>query len=254
MIINKTNRATLKSYFKKKLIPTEGQFAELIDGMINQKEDGIVKLEGNPLAIETSGADANNRKVLDLYNSFGDAVPEWSLALRQGGKTGLSIADKGGTSRLFIDDAGKVGVGTTQPAARLHVTGDMKVDGELRTDGLVVTSGKPVGGIPVLVLGILTFNNGGAAVASHTMNVEVKGFTFNSPLATGAVALQSYNVSAIGDNPMIQVLVEPIFDGIGADGKTVMVKLNVIGKSAASAAKYEYNVAVMVIGVAKGAL
>ena len=43
MDIDKRNRTELKAYFVKNAIPTQSNFAELIDAMLNQKDDGIVK-------------------------------------------------------------------------------------------------------------------------------------------------------------------------------------------------------------------
>ena len=36
-----------------------------------------------------------------------------------------------GASRMTIDSAGNVGVGTTAPAAKLHVAGDIRIDGNI---------------------------------------------------------------------------------------------------------------------------
>ena len=42
MEIKKLDRKALKSFFVKNAIPTEGNFKDLIDGMINAKDDGTV--------------------------------------------------------------------------------------------------------------------------------------------------------------------------------------------------------------------
>jgi hypothetical protein len=131
MEIDKRSRAELKQYFVKNAIPTEKNFAELIDGMLSQKDDGIAKLPGNPLSIEAHGDDASQKKAIHFYNNFADAEPAWVLSLnpRQNpsdaatAKRGFSIGDSAGTSRLFIDrDTGKIGVGTIGPLqAALHI-------------------------------------------------------------------------------------------------------------------------------------
>ena len=41
------DRQTLKSYFKKGRIPTEEQFAALIDSLHNIREDGCLKVTGS---------------------------------------------------------------------------------------------------------------------------------------------------------------------------------------------------------------
>lgn len=140
MDINKRDRSVLKSYFVERALPTEENFAELIDGMINQREDGVVKQPGSPLSLQASGDENSYKKVLQLFEDFADADPAWTLTLRPrsvvsdpgSGKRGFSIGTPGGVSRLFIDHAsGRVGVGTVEPQARLHVAGEMRVDGKL---------------------------------------------------------------------------------------------------------------------------
>ncbi|WP_437316199.1 hypothetical protein [Sorangium sp. So ce385] len=132
MEINKRSRAELKQYFVKNAIPTEKNFAELIDGMLNQKDDGIAKLPGDALSIEASGDDTSQKKAIQFYTSFADASPTWVLSLnpRQNpteaatAKPGFSISDGAGNSRLFIDRRnGNVGIGTVAPAAKLQVAG-----------------------------------------------------------------------------------------------------------------------------------
>lgn len=146
MDINKRDRSVLKSYFVEHALPTEDNFAELIDGMVNQKDDGIVKQPGSPLSLEASGDETSYKKALHLYDSFTDTHPSWTLSLQPrtnpkdpaSSKRGLSIGTSSGVSRLFIDHAsGHVGVGTVEPESRLHVAGDSRVDGALHVGGRV---------------------------------------------------------------------------------------------------------------------
>jgi hypothetical protein len=61
--INTKSRPDLKAYFVKNSIPTESNFADLINGLLNQKDDGVVKLANTPLSIEAVGAgDAASEK------------------------------------------------------------------------------------------------------------------------------------------------------------------------------------------------
>lgn len=151
MDINKRSRGELKAYFIKKAVPTESQFADLIEAALNQKDDGLVKLAGSPLALQATGEDTSTKSALALYRSFSDAAPDWTLSLRpyadpndaQSGKRGFSVSTGTGVSRLFIDQAsGNVGVGTVTPAARLHVVGPLRVDGDVEING-TVKGGKP---------------------------------------------------------------------------------------------------------------
>lgn len=131
MQIARRSRAELKQYFVKNAIPTESNFAELIDGMLSQKDDGIAKLPNDPLSIEAAGDDTSQKKAIHFYNNFSDANPTWVLSLnpRQDpanaatARAGFSISDGAGNSRLFIErSSGNVGLGTVGPLrAGLHI-------------------------------------------------------------------------------------------------------------------------------------
>jgi hypothetical protein len=132
MDIKKLDRNALKSFFVKNAIPTEGNFKDLIDGMINQKEDGIVKLPDNPLSLQADSY-ASSQKVINFYRDFADSKPAWTLSLNPyvdpseplTARPGWSIDDADGNSRLFIDQkTGNVGIGTANPASTLNIRKD----------------------------------------------------------------------------------------------------------------------------------
>lgn len=136
MDITKKDRATLKSYFLKNKIPTESNFAELIDGMLNQKDDGIAKLAGDPLSIAAAGDGSTPQKLVHFYGNLADANPAWLLQMNPRSdqnnpataKAGFSISDGAGSSRLFIDKAsGNVGIGTIAPAGAVDVANVLRI-------------------------------------------------------------------------------------------------------------------------------
>ena len=139
MDIRKSDRPTLKSYFVKNAVPTEANFADLIEGMVNQKEDGIAKLPGEPLSIQADGTDASQKKAINFYKNFADVKPAWSLSLNPRAdpnnpataRPGWSVGDADGNSRLFIDQStGNIGIGTIDPGqSRLRVNGPALVSG-----------------------------------------------------------------------------------------------------------------------------
>lgn len=137
---SKTNRATLKKYFVRNAIPTEEQFAQLIDSGLNQKDDGLMKAVGDPLSIQAVGDEKSFKKLLNFYSSFDDRNPAWTVSLRPRPKPndpgGLSINDSNGKSRLSIDSAsGNVGMGIEAPIEKLEV------DGRVKAGGLIVGPG-----------------------------------------------------------------------------------------------------------------
>lgn len=117
----KKNRSTLKDYFKKGAIPTEANFADLIDSMLNQEEDNIAKLPNDPLKITATGTD---EALVNFYRIENNAEKlSWQVKQKLGGVAGLSISDAA-ASRLFIENGtGNLGVGITKPAAKLHISG-----------------------------------------------------------------------------------------------------------------------------------
>jgi len=136
MKIDKTGRDTLKSYFVKNAVPTASNFEDLVNAGLNQRDDGIAKLPGEPLSVQADGDEASQKKVINFYRNFNDPAPAWTLALSprgdprnpQTGRAGLGVTDGAGSARLFIDQAtGNLGVGTVTPEARLEVAGTLKV-------------------------------------------------------------------------------------------------------------------------------
>ncbi|MEM0938988.1 MAG: hypothetical protein AAGI25_04260 [Bacteroidota bacterium] len=130
MEINKKNRTELKQHFQKNKKPTEQQFAEFIDANINQAEDGIAKVQGNPLALQAEGESVGTQEVLNVFSTFADDDPQWSLNLNprvnpqepDSNEPGLNIKDATGESRLFIKSGkGSIGLGTIEPTSKLTI-------------------------------------------------------------------------------------------------------------------------------------
>ncbi len=136
MEIDKRSRAQLKAYFTRNAIPSEGNFGDLIDAALNQKDDGVAKVEGSPLSVEAVGDDASEKSVLALYRSFADDNATWRVSLNprqdpqnpNSARPGFGINDHTGRGRLFIgEDNGFVGLGTTTPSHALHVVGPKNI-------------------------------------------------------------------------------------------------------------------------------
>ena len=126
------DRNTLKGFFTKGAIPSQENFADLIDSAINQNDDGITKLPTDPLRINASGP---GDTVLNFYQKAADSKPAWALSLNSGDaspKAGLNVSSIPGGNRFFIDyKSGNVGIGTTSPGKPLTVTGSADVKGTI---------------------------------------------------------------------------------------------------------------------------
>jgi cytoskeletal protein CcmA (bactofilin family) len=145
------NRADLKSYFVKNAIPTEGNFADLVDSQLNQTDDGVFKAPGEPLAVVAASGD--QKRALRLYGNY-PANPDWFISLNPAqdpanpasSRPGFGVADGAGRTRLFIDTAtGRVGIGTNNPQQQLDVAGSLKVDGAITANSATIAGSVSVG-------------------------------------------------------------------------------------------------------------
>lgn len=130
---NTKQRAYLKTRFAYGEIPTQQDFADLIEAGTNQLDDGLAKAGSGPLCIQ-AGSDPNqpDQPVLSLFSNFKDPSPLCVLRLNPSAdpkdatsaRPGLGIGDARGMTRLFLDaQTGNVGIGTVAPKAALHVVG-----------------------------------------------------------------------------------------------------------------------------------
>ena len=132
------SRESLYSFFETGDIPTQEEFADLIDSYVHQVEDGVyvyrpdsaIKRFGIGVAEPASrlgiAAEGAAEKLISLYTSGG--INKWSVDLNPAtgeNNTGLNFSQEtadGSISRLFIKEStGNIGVGTLNPRQKLHV-------------------------------------------------------------------------------------------------------------------------------------
>jgi len=153
-----TNRDTLKTTFQNGYVPNQDDFGNVFDSFLNFLKDGVT-VTGNLTADKKIGignsaptarlglaplAGDAYKSVISLHPNMGDTNNSWTINLNPRavpGENGFSIGlgSGGNDNRLYIDgntgaNDGRVGLGTTEPAKKLHIIGHLD-DG---TEGLVV--------------------------------------------------------------------------------------------------------------------
>ncbi len=113
------NRQELYDLFVTGSKPTQDDFADLIDSMVNSADDGIGAAEkGEPMEIVEQGT---QDRLLDFSSVKGN--PVWRVGAQANGKNGLNIATADEKSRVFIrKENGCIGINNSAPQAKLHVT------------------------------------------------------------------------------------------------------------------------------------
>ena len=124
------NRKSLKNFFKKGSFPTEVHFADLIDSSVNIIDDGFGKSIEDGLQLSPQGT---STKLISFYESMKDVRPAWYVALNPQDTRGLSIGEKDGENRLFLQEGGNVGIGTLEPQYKMDVKGFVGMEGRMGT-------------------------------------------------------------------------------------------------------------------------
>lgn len=123
-----TTRATLKSRFQTGLVPTQDDFANLIDSALNPAEDNLTKDANGPLRIGYGASSDALQKVIEFFRGAVSGTAAWSVGLSgAAGRQGFSIFHGVGV-RLFLNEIGRVGILTSEPNATLHVAGTLQID------------------------------------------------------------------------------------------------------------------------------
>lgn len=134
------NRSTLKTFFKKGQLPSEGNFNDLIDSMINKVDDGMSKTLDEGLMLAPIGG---SDKLMSFYKSIEEKSPAWSIEINPGNQN-LNINNHVGDSILTLSNQGKVGINNNNPAMELDVNGAVAMSGRLGNGykGKVLADGK----------------------------------------------------------------------------------------------------------------
>lgn len=123
------NRETLKSYFRKGQLPTEGNFHDLIDSLINKVDDGMSKTVDDGLMLSPIG---ESKKLISFYKSIEDKSPEWRVEVSSA-DSNLCFSNKMGETVVSMNEEGRLGVNTEEPVSELDVNGLVAQKGRIGT-------------------------------------------------------------------------------------------------------------------------
>jgi hypothetical protein len=119
------NRITLKNFFRKGSVPTETNFADLIDSSINIVEDGIGRSVEDGFRIAPMGY---SKRLLSFYENSQKSIPDWFISLNDGNSKGLSFHQTDNDHRLVLKNSGNIGIGISNPTSKLEVKGCIGMD------------------------------------------------------------------------------------------------------------------------------
>jgi hypothetical protein len=134
------NRNTLKSYFRKGQMPSEGHFNDLIESMLNKVDDGMSKTINEGLQLSPIGT---SKKLVSFFKSIEEKNPAWSMEVDTGNAS-LEFNNQIGQTVLSLRSNGKVGINQKQAEYTLDVNGEIGMHGRVGTlkQGTIPADGK----------------------------------------------------------------------------------------------------------------
>lgn len=141
-------RHTLREFFKAGRLPTEDHFTDLVDSMLNMKDEGFRKTVGNGLEVTALGESSS---LMSFYRNVDRQNPVWTLAhgkegrrleIGQGVQPGddrpapalcLHVEETAARDGIPAGRAQRVGVNIEHPRHTLHVAGIAAAEGRVGT-------------------------------------------------------------------------------------------------------------------------
>jgi hypothetical protein len=119
------NRETLKNFFRKGQMPSEGHFNDLIESMLNKVDDGLSKTIEDGLTLSPMGA---SQKLISFFKSIEDKNPAWRLEI-DSGDASLHFNNQINERILTLNHQGKIGINQAKPKFTLDVNGVVGMKG-----------------------------------------------------------------------------------------------------------------------------
>lgn len=136
----KRNRKTLKNFFQKGQLPTQEDFSDLIDSMVNIIDEGFAKSINEGLELSTV---ADSEKLMSFFRNIEDKSPIWSIETDKTNNN-LSFTNRNGEKILVLNEEKRVGINTDAPKNTLDVNGIISSKGRKGSfkTGTVPANGK----------------------------------------------------------------------------------------------------------------
>jgi hypothetical protein len=113
-------------------LPSEEQFADLIDSTVNMVDEGFCKTPANGLEITSLG---DHETVVSFFKGSDPDRPTWSMEHGSGADNTLLFHDRSGSDDgeplLALAPEGRVGINTGAPEWDLDVNGVIRVKGRI---------------------------------------------------------------------------------------------------------------------------
>ena len=136
--MSKRKRHILKNFFKKGSLPSEEQFGDLVDSMLNMIDEGFDKSPEEGLKIAQIGDEG---KLISFYRDIELKSPLWSIEVDKEDK--LLYNNESNSTVLFLDPKGKIGLNKKDPEHEFDVDGVISskgragnIRGEIPADGI----------------------------------------------------------------------------------------------------------------------
>ncbi len=130
--MSKRNRNTLKKFFSEGALPSEDQFADLIDSTLNMVDEGFSKTPTNGFEVSCQG---NMQNLISFFRMADPNDPLWSISLSPTRNTltfqQVGSEEEGRQTVLTLSDEGMVGIGQKEPQSALDVAGVAKMEGRM---------------------------------------------------------------------------------------------------------------------------
>jgi hypothetical protein len=126
------NRTTLKNYFKSGSLPSEDQFEDLIDSMLNMRDEGFEKTADQGFKV----AQLPEGRLISFFEDISIRNPIWSVKIDlKSDDRKFSFLNKNDEEVLTLTPDGKVGIREKSPVVELDVAGTIASRGRIGEAG-----------------------------------------------------------------------------------------------------------------------